>query len=223
MKIRSVVPLAAVTLMTGLMPVGSAAGAASPAMAGDFSLMAMVHTTQYQDADLVMQDPNPWDGSAARGPYRYASIACTGNAPVNNISTNLTTYNSRLPESRSPASTRNHPFEFVVQGPTLRGSVVLTACQQGPGATESPDPVPDGRKDKIFLNWTATYERTSPEEVSWSGRFAITGGTGIYEDLTGRGAVSGYFFCFADEGCESLGEFRDAQYTMTGTYRDPTA
>lgn len=223
MKIRSLVPLAAVMLMTGLIPVGSSANAASPAMAGDFSLMAMVHTTQYQDTELVMQEPSPWDGSAASGPYRYASIACTGNAPVNNISTNLTTYNSRVPGSRSPASTRNHPMEFVVQGSTLRGSVELTACKPGPGPTGSPDPVPDGRKDRIFLDWTATYERTSPEEVAWSGRFTITGGTGRYEDLTGRGTVSGYFFCFAAEGCESLGQFRDAQYTMTGTYRGPTA
>ncbi|MPZ66921.1 MAG: hypothetical protein GEU83_15890 [Pseudonocardiaceae bacterium] len=219
MKVRSVLAAAALTLVAGFVPQASAA---SPAVTGDFSLMAMVHTTQYQDSDLATQDPNPWNGSAAGGPYRYASIPCSGSAPVNNISTNLTTYNSQLPASRSPASTRNHPLEFVVQGSTLHGRIVLTTCQREPGATESPDPVPDGNKDKVLLDWNATYERTSPEEVAWSGRFTITGGTGVYEDLTGRGTMSGYFFCFADEGCESLGEFRDAQYTMTGTYRDPT-
>ncbi|MGH4022215.1 MAG: hypothetical protein ACRDT0_23870 [Pseudonocardiaceae bacterium] len=221
MTVSSLVPVAALTLIVALVPQDSAAGAASPAVAGDFSLMAMVHTTQYQDTDLVMQDPNPWSWSAQGGPYRYASIPCTGNAPVNNISTNLTTYNSRLPGSRSPASTRNHPFEFVVSGSTLHGSVMLTACQPEPGPNESPDAVPDGRKPKVFVQWTAKYERTSPEEVSWSGTFTLTGGTGTYEGLTGRGTISGYFFCFADEGCESLGEFRDAQYTMTGNYRDP--
>ncbi|MDP8970438.1 MAG: hypothetical protein M3N52_08105 [Actinomycetota bacterium] len=189
---------------------------------GDFSLVAMVHTTAYEDQELGEQFPNPWEGSEQGGPFRYASVPCTRNAPVNNISTNLTTYNSRLPGSRSPASTRNHPLEFTVTDSRLDGSITLTVCKLGPGPTTSPDPVADADKDKIFFSWHAHSHKTSPEEVSWTGTFRITGGTGVYQDLRGGGRIAGYFFCFATEGCATLGEFRDGQYTMVGRYNDPT-
>ncbi|MDP8974814.1 MAG: hypothetical protein M3N28_00285 [Actinomycetota bacterium] len=202
-----------------------AAGARkNPGLSGDFTLMQMVHTRQYQDVDLGIENPNPWDGMEQGGPFRYAGIPCTGNAPVNNIATNLTTYNSRLPGSRSPASTRNHPIEFTVKGSKLEGTIVLTVCKRTGGPTDPSDPIPDGDKEKIFFSWQAQYQRTSPEEVSFTGTFRITGGTGVYEDLKGNGQMSGYLFCFAAEGCASpsIGEYRDAQYTMQGRYKDPT-
>lgn len=195
---------------------------------GSFSLLQMVHTTSYNDQGVESADPIPWDGTRKPGgPFVYAGIACSGNAPVNNIATDLTTYNTRLPGSRSPASARNHPLKFKVvknrHGKLrLHGKVVLTVCQLKPGATPTPDPVPDSEKEKIFYRWYAKFKRTSPEEVRWIGKFRLTGGTGMYEDLTGQGEIAGYFFCFAPEGCASLGEFRDAQYTMSGRYHDPT-
>lgn len=199
----------------------AAAGAPREAgVAGDFSLMAMVHTTTYDDRG-TMRETRPWDGSGGRGTYSYASIPCAGGAPVNNISTNLTTYNGRLPGSRSPASTRNHPLRFTVEpGARLHGTVALTACKLGPGA--STDGLPDSARDKVYLTWSGGYRQTSPEEVHWSGTFRLAGGTGVYRGITGRGTMAGYFFCFAAEGCSSLGEFRDGQYTMTGTYQDST-
>lgn len=197
-------------------------------LSGTFSLLQMVHTTSFNNQELESAEPNPWDGTRKPGgPFIYAGIPCSGNAPLNNVATDLTTYNTRLPGSRSPASTRNHPLEFnVVKNRNgqlrLRGDVVLTVCQLKPGATPTPDPVPDGEKEKIYYRWFAKFKRTSPEEVRWTGRFKLTGGTGMYEDLTGEGEIAGYFFCFAPEGCASLGEFRDGQYTMSGTYHDPT-
>ena len=197
-------------------------------LSGTFSLLQMVHTTTYNNQALESAEPNPWDGTRQPGgPFVYAGIPCTGNAPLNNISTDLTTYNTRLPGSRSPASTRNHPLEFKVvenrKGQLrLRGNVVLTVCQLKGGPTPTPDPVPDGDKEKIFFRWNAKFKRTSPEEVRWFGTFKLTGGTGMYEDLTGEGEIAGYFFCFAPEGCATLGEFRDGQYTMSGNYHDPT-
>ncbi|MDP9069493.1 MAG: hypothetical protein M3N53_14285 [Actinomycetota bacterium] len=195
---------------------------------GTFSLLAMVHTTEYNNEGLESEQPIPWDGTRRPGgPFVYASIPCNGNAPLNNISTDLTTYNTRLPGSRSPASTRNHPLKFhVVKNRDgklrLRGRVVLTVCQLKPGVTPTPDPVPDAEKEKVYFRWNAKFKRTSPEEVRWIGKFRLTGGTGTYQDLTGEGDIAGYFFCFAAEGCATLGEFRDAQYTMSGTYHDPT-
>lgn len=199
----------------------SAAGAQQqPGVTGNFSLMAMVHTTTFDDQGTPRQT-TPWDGETGQGSYSYASIGCDGNAPVNNISTNLTTYNSQLSGSRSPASTRNHPLQFTVApGSTLQGTVALTACKLERGPTT--DGVADSQRNKIFIEWSTRYERTSPEEVRWSGGFRIVGGTGVYRDISGGGSISGYFFCFAPEGCNSLGEFRDGQYTMTGSFHDPT-
>lgn len=184
-------------------------------VSGDFSLMHMVHTRAFIDRQQQTQEPNPWDGSS-EGKYRYASIPCSENAPVNNVSTNLTTYNSRLPGSLSPASARNHPLEFDAENGKLRGNIVLTVCQLEPGATDD-DPESDAEKPKIFFDWTADYTESSDKETTWSGTFKITGGTGTYEGLTGSGKISGYFFCFG--GCAD-GTLTDGQYTMTGKFRD---
>lgn len=219
----SLVAGALLTAGAGARTVKSAGG-----MKGHFSLVNMVHTTQYQGQDLGTNEPQPWTGTRQTGgPFVYAGIACSGNAPVNNVSTDLTTYNTRLPGSRSPASTRSHPFKFrVVRNKhgqlRLRGRITFTVCQLKPGPTPTPDPVADAEKPKIYVGWNAKFKKRSAEEVSWWGSFRIRRGTGIYEDLTGSGEIAGYFFCFAPEGCETLGEFRDGQYTMSGSYADPT-
>ncbi len=200
----------------------------APGVNGAFSLIQMVHTTSAPSGSAIPLEANAWDGASAGGPFRYSGIACNGNAPVNNIATDLTTYNTRLPGSRSPASTRMQPLEFnaTPQGPPgtfrLDGKTTLTVCKLAGGPTATPDPVPDASKDKIFLTWTAIAEKTSPEEVRWRGSFTLTGGTGVYQDLSGKGQISGYFFCFALEGCANLGQYRDGQLVMNGTYSDPT-
>lgn len=223
---RVVVAVAALVLLAGQPAAGSHR---RQAVRGQFSLVAMVHTTQYMGQDLPDPNPRPWNGMSSGGPFRYFGIPCTGNAPVNNISTNLTTYNSRLPGSRSPASTRSHPFEFVANGDRLDGILTLTVCKLGGGQTGTPpgqnDPIPDAEKDKVFFRWQARVESTVAEEVSFRGTFRIAGGTGVYNDLTGGGEMSGYLFCFAPQGCASPGiggQYRDGQFTMQGNYRDPT-
>jgi hypothetical protein len=221
---RAVAATAAVVAV--LLP-GPARAQVAPGVTGAFSLVQMVHTTSAPSGSAVPIPAVPWNGTSGGGPFRYSGIACNGNAPVNNIATDLTTYNMRLPGSRAPASTRMHPLQFTATPQAdgrfrLEGSVSLTVCQLRGGPTADPDPVPDPSKDRITFDWTATAQRTSPEEVRWQGSFTITGGTGVYQDLTGRGDIAGYFFCFAAEGCSGLGQYRDAQLTMLGTYADPT-
>lgn len=194
---------------------------------GSFSMVAMAHTTSYGGAGIE-QEARPWDGTAETGgPYRYAAIACSENAPVNNISSDLPSFNTMIPGSRIPASTRSHPLQFdVVEGEggelQLKGSIELTVCQLRPGVTPDPDPVPDAEKDRIQFEWTADFDEATAESVVWRGQFQIAGGTGPYEDLAGDGTIAGAFLCFAPEGCEELGEFRDVQYSLIGTYRVPT-
>lgn len=194
---------------------------------GTFSMIVMAHTTSFGGTDVEEeQEPNPWDGSTGEGPYRYAAIPCHEDAPLNNISGDLPSFNTLIPGSRVPASTRAHPMEFdVAEGDDgemqLEGTLDLTVCQLRPGVTPDPDPVPDAEKDSIRFEWNARAAEASEESVVWRGTFDIAGGTGPYEQLEGEGTVTGYFFCFAPEGCEELGEYRDVQFTLSGSYQVP--
>lgn len=191
---------------------------------GAFSLFAMAHTMAF-DGPAGREETVPWDGSAVDGPFSYASKPCSGEAPVNNVSTDLPALGGAVADSRVPVSTRTHPLRFHVadDGGTLRlrGSILLTVCQLGPGPTREPDPVADGDKPRIAVEWDAVVDRRAAELVTWRGAFTIAGGTGPYEDLRGEGDIAGYFFCFDPAGCVSLETFRDCQYAMIGRYRVP--
>ncbi|MBW3578989.1 MAG: hypothetical protein KY462_14865 [Actinobacteria bacterium] len=192
---------------------------------GTFNVIAMAHSTGEtpRGADVPMQ-AEPWDGES-EGTFSYSAISCADDAPINDISTNLATFNSKLEDSRSPASTRMHPIEFQVTEVTedgegqLEGTIALTVCQPRPGAVT--DDVADDQRDRIDFDWTADFQRTSPEEVAFRGTFDITGGTGIYQDLTGSGDIAGYVMCLGDVECADVDEYRDIQIAMVGSYDHP--
>lgn len=189
----------------------------------DFNLLQMVHTDT-PETNPAAGPPIPWDGNSP-GLYRYNSRDCHNpNVPVNNISTNLVSYNSRY--GRSPASTRSEPLEFrVVHGDAaeesrIQGSITLVVCKEPPNQGPATDPIPDAEKNKIFIHFTATAEEDSREEVHFRGPFHIVGGTGVYADMTGEGLIHGYFMCLQGQcGGEN---YRDGQYALTGFYNDPT-
>ena len=215
----------------GLAQVGPS-GAQEPAserrVSGDFSLIMMVHTTA-STPNFTVPAINPWDGSRAPGRFTYRSIPCTGAAPINNISSDLPSYGARVRGSRAPSSLRAHPFRIRVRrarngrGWELVGRMMLTVCQLRGGPVPAPDPVPDADKPKIDVRFVARFKRLSVENLTWQGRFTLSGGTGRYEDLTGSGRIAGYFFCFNPQGCQSTGrKYLDGQLVMQGDYRDPT-
>jgi hypothetical protein len=186
-----------------------------------FSLVAMAHT--FADTSKA------WDGESGEGSFVYVAAPCNFDAPVNNNSTNLGTLNARLPGSTSPSSARMQPVEFQAEpegegAGRLEGTMSMTVCQTKPGATAEDDPVPDSEKDRIVFSWSAEYDKSSPEEIAFSGTFDIDEGTGPYEGMTGTGEVAGYFTCAWGEpaGCASAGEFRDMQLVMIGTYDAPS-
>jgi hypothetical protein len=193
---------------------------------GRFSLIMMVHTNA--SAGNFNVDTDPWNGDLRDGAlYTYRSIACTGNAPVNNISSDLPSYNTKVAGSRTPASMRAHPLYMRLsetkKGWVMRGSIEFTVCQLRSGATPSNDPIPDANKPKIRMRYTARFARSTQEAIRWHGTFKIVGGTQRYEDLTGSGEIAGYFFCFQPEGCAGNdGNYADGQFVMHGSYRDPT-
>ncbi|HYF28291.1 MAG TPA: hypothetical protein VD931_21290 [Baekduia sp.] len=193
---------------------------------GEFSLIQMIHTNSSTYGDLP--GAVPWGGSERGGPFTYRGIPCTGNAPVNNLASDLPSYGMRVRGSRAPSSMRAHPFSFQVRrtrsgAVRMVGSITFTVCHLRPGPTPSNDPVPDAQKSKIRVGFSAKFRKENAELARWSGRFRIVGGTGRYDDLTGSGTISGYFFCFAPQGCTALGgQLRDGQFAMEGFYRDPT-
>ncbi len=192
---------------------------------GNFSLQAMMHQSTAQFPQLP--GVRPWNGRSRDSVFAYRSIPCSGNAPVNNISSNLPSYNGRVRDSRVPSSTRLHPFRFrarrVGRFVLMTGRTTLTVCQQKSGPTPNPDPVSDASKPKIKIVFKARYRRENAEHLRFAGTFDIVGGTERYEDLTGSGTIAGYLFCFAPEGCTGTGgNFLDGQLSMQGTYADPT-
>lgn len=195
-------------------------------VSGGFNLQAMYHTSTAQFPDLP--GANPWDGRSG-GPsvFQYSSIPCRGNAPVNNISSNLPSYNARVKGSRVPSSTRLQPLRFRVRqtprGKEMTGRITLTVCQLRSGPTPNPDPVADRDKPKIRIAFRAKFRRENVEDLRYAGTFRILGGTQRYEDLTGSGDIAGYLFCFAPQGCGGTGgKFLDGNVTMQGKYADPT-
>jgi uncharacterized protein affecting Mg2+/Co2+ transport len=202
-------------------------GAPDEDFGGDwFNVIAMAHTSPVtpQGWDVPLET-TPWDGQS-EGTFSYSSIACADDAPINNISTNLTTLNTRLPESRSPASTRLHPIEFEVAdwqngAGSIEGTVTMVACQLRAGLTPEDEEVPDEEKDRIVFSFTGDVERTAAEEIRYTGTFEITDATGQYEGMTGEGQIGGYIMCLGPDDCADFGEFRDIQVAMVGTYDHP--
>ena len=197
-----------------------------PGVHGTFSLQAMMHTATEQFPTLP--GVAPWNGRSVQGRFGYRSIPCFGNAPVNNISTNLPSYNGRVAGSRNPVSTRLHPFRFEVErtrrGLQMQGSITMTVCHLRSGPTANPDPIADEDKPKIRFTFRALATRQNVEELHFDGRFRITGGTQRYDDLTGSGRIAGYLFCFNPAGCgaQATRQYLDGQISMQGRYADRT-
>ena len=184
---------------------------------GRFHLLGMAHTIDWPDR----KDVAPWDGKS-EGEYIYWAIPCSGNAPINNLSSNLPSYNSLIPGSRSPASTRSHPFRFNVTNKRMSGSIDLTVCKLAPGPTG--DATVDADRDHISISFQAHTNRQAAAEVVFSGSFSITGGTGRYLQLSGEGSIQGSFMCLHPTGEAGTAPpimLRDLQYALLGTFADP--
>jgi hypothetical protein len=220
-------------LMVVAAGVGAAASADDRARAaqssggvqGRFQMIQMMHVSTAQFGQLPRTQP--WDGTSL-GNFGYSGIPCTGNAPVNNLGSNLPSYNGRVAGSRLPSSTRMQPLAFTVVrsksgGREMRARMTLVVCHLRPGPTANPDPVPDAEKPRIIITFRAPFTRESSESVTFAGRFKIVGGTQRYEDITGSGRVNGNLFCLGTQTCAQRGGmFYDGQLTLQGTYRDPT-
>lgn len=206
-------------------PSATPSSAAAQQFSDRFNLIGMAHTSPATPGGLPIEvKTTPWDGTSTGGPYSYASAPCSANAPINNVSTNLVSFNTRLKGSRSPASTRLHPVQFEVLSNDngsgeLRGTIDLTVCQPRFGVT--PPGKEDTARDRITFTFTATFTQPTKEETTWGGEFQIKDATGVYQGIRGSGRIAGYFMCLGPERCAQRGGFRDAQVAMIGSYDPP--
>ena len=78
-------------------------------------------------------------------------------------------------------------------------------------------------ENQLFIAFEGTYKQTGGE-VRFTGTFEITGGTGVFEDITGEGTITGAFTCLAsrEATCAQLGVLSDAVFSLQGTFSDPT-
>jgi hypothetical protein len=178
---------------------------------GNISLTVHAHSSQFTNT-LFPTSPLPFpvtDQSSGT----YSSIPCSRPAPFNDTALDFT---PDYPGIEDPASVR-HFVEATLtpthgsQG-TVEGEITTILCLDG-----------EETENQLFIAFEGTYKQTNGE-VRFTGTFEITGGTGVFDDITGEGTITGAFTCLAsrEATCAQLGVLSDAVFSLQGTFSDPT-
>jgi hypothetical protein len=177
---------------------------------GNIDLTVHAHSSQFTDT-LFPTSPLPFPVTE-ESTGTYSSIPCSQPAPFNDTALDFTPDH---PGVEDPASVR-HFVEATLtptqgsQG-TVEGEITTILCLDG---QES--------EHRLFFGFEGTYKQTG-EQVRFTGTFEIVGGTGIFEDITGAGTITGTFSCLGDRDCRDLGLLPDTVFALRGTYSDLTA
>ena len=176
---------------------------------GNIDLTVHAHSSQFTDT-LFPTSPLPFPVTE-ESTGTYSSIPCSRPAPFNDTALDFT---PDYPGIEDPASVRH--FVEATLTPTqgnqgmVEGEITTILCFDG---KES--------KNQLFLTFEGTYKQTG-EQVRFTGTFEITGGTGVFEDITGEGTITGTFSCLGTRDCGDLGLLTDAAFALQGTFSDPT-
>ncbi len=146
--------------------------------------------------------------------FAYSSIPCNRRAPFNDVALN---FNPDYPGLQDPAPVR-HLFEGTVTRTnpsgtrgTIEGTLTTILCENG-----------QETNDTITFAYRGRFVRVSDDELRVTGSYEIIGGTGRFEDLEGRGSITGSLTCLGPATCADLGYFGDAVFRLRGNYSDPT-
>ncbi len=166
--------------------------------------------------------------------FSYSSIECSsGPARFNDLGLD---FNPDFPGLEDPA-----PIRSVIEGTVTRtgasgergrieGTITSFLCEDGE------------ETDQIIVSFRAKFRPTSASQVelrggtvpatgglALRGPFTITGGTGRFEDITGRGSLKTLLTCLPGtlerngaDSCADLGAFSEAIFQLKGGFRDPT-
>ncbi len=200
-----------------------AQGAREEGAQGGFSLEVHTHSSELGSPSgaptLFPTTPLPAPISGAA--FSYSAIACDQPAPFNDTAL---VFRPEYPGIESPAAVRHFVEGSVTEpGPSgagqVEGTITTYLCEDGELG------------DSIVIDFQARYRQASADLVRVvGGTFSIVGGTGRFEDLAGSGSIQGQFECLdpvlARAGaadCFELGVYSDANFSLNGTFSDPTA
>jgi hypothetical protein len=207
--------LVALAFLGSFATVGPAAAAKPPSSdggaSGNLSLTVHAHSSQFTDT-LFPTSPVPFPVTEPSS-GTYSSIPCSRPAPFNDTALDFT---PDFPGVEDPASVRH--FVEVALTPTqgnkgtIEGEITTILCVDG-----------EESENQLFITFAGTYKQTAGE-VRFKGTFEITGGTGVFEDITGEGAITGTLTCLASRNatCAQLGVLSDAVFSLQGSFSDPT-
>lgn len=169
---------------------------------------------------LVETDPLAFDFEEGDS-FSYASAGCEVDVPFNDES--LIFRGPGYPGIESPTSAR-----YILEGTvtetsesgergTVEGTLTIITCENGEEG------------DQIFVDYQATFNQTSGNDLPLRGTFEITGGTGTFADISGGGTFEGRLTCLPGvlenvgaDSCEDLGAYSDAAFNLQGQFADPT-
>ena len=206
------VALAFLASLAGISPAAAAKPRADDGASGNISLTVHAHSSQFTDT-LFPTSPVPFPVTEPSS-GTYSSIPCSRPAPFNDTALDFT---PDFPGIEDPASVRH--FVEVTLTPmqgnkgTVEGEITTILCLDG-----------EESENQLFITFEGTYKQTAGE-VRFQGTFEITGGTGVFEDITGEGAITGALTCLPsrDATCAQLGVLSDAVFSLQGSFSDPTA
>jgi hypothetical protein len=205
----------AMAFVASLAAVAPAAAAKPPpsdgGASGSISLTVHAHSSQFTDT-LFPTSPVPFPVTEPSS-GSYSSIPCSRPAPFNDTALDFT---PDYPGIEDPASVRH--FVEVTLTPTqgnrgtVEGEITTILCLDG-----------EESENRLFISFEGTYKQTAGE-VRFQGTFEITGGTGVFEDITGEGTITGALTCLAsrEATCAQLGVLSDAVFSLHGSFSDPT-
>jgi hypothetical protein len=176
---------------------------------GNISLTVHAHSSQFTDT-LFPTSPLPFPVTE-QSSGTYSSIPCSRPAPFNDTALDFT---PDYPGIEDPASVRH--FVEVTLTPTkgnqgtVEGEITTILCLDGQESG-----------NRIFFSFEGTYKQAGGA-IRVDGTFEITGGTGIFADITGEGTISGEITCF-NVRCAQRGVYSDLAFALQGTFSDPSA
>ena len=180
----------------------------SPQTRASGGLSLTVHT---HSSSRTLFPTAPIPSPITEGNFSYSSVSCGRPAPFNDVALN---FNPDYPGIPSPAPVRHFLQVTVTETDgkkgTAEGTLTTILCEDG-----------QETGNVILTRFEGRFRQVSENEVRFTGTFEIASGTGIFEDLEGRGSITGSFTCLSGS-CAQQGKFADAVFRLKGHFEDPT-
>ena len=165
--------------------------------------------------------------------FSYSSAACEFRLRFND--TSLIFRGQGFPGVPSPG-----PAAYFLEGTisetnasddrgTVEGTLTIIRCAEAGDGGQA-----ELEAGRIFVDFEAQITSKSANELRLrGGTFQITGGTGIFADISGQGSFKGELTCLPGtldnetvpegvDNCAELGVFSDAAFNLRGSFEDPT-